>query len=116
MQHSLPQDYRWLVAALGAAWMALGGGALAFPAEGARDTSGGEVRRFEGHTGPVRRVAFSADGRRALSGSGFPGGDQTMRLWDVHTGKELRRFLGHTSLVVGVAFTPDGKRALSASS
>jgi WD40 repeat protein len=36
-----------------------------------------EIRRFEGHTGPVWRVAISADGRRALSAG------ETVRLWDM---------------------------------
>jgi WD40 repeat protein len=74
-----------------------------------------EARRFEGHTGPVRSVAFSPDGRYALSGSGWPEGDQTMRLWDVATGREVRRFLGHGGQVHAVAFSPDGRRALSGS-
>jgi WD40 repeat protein len=76
----------------------------------------GEVRRLEGHTGPVRRVAFSADGRRLLSGSGYPYGDGTMRLWDVASGKELRRFQGdEMTWVLGVALAPDGRTALSGS-
>jgi WD40 repeat protein len=75
----------------------------------------GEVRRFEGHEGPVRSVAFSPDGRYALSGSGFPQGDSTVRLWDVTSGKEVRRFTGHDGWVEFVAFSPDGKRALSSS-
>jgi WD40 repeat protein len=75
----------------------------------------GETRRFEGHTGPVRSVAFSPDGRYAISGSGWPQGDKTMRLWEVATGREVRRFAGHTDQVHAVAFSPDGRRALSGS-
>jgi hypothetical protein len=71
-----------------------------------------EIRRFEGHTGPVQRVVFSADGRRALSA----GGDGTVRLWDVGTGKELKCFEGHQAHVMGVALSPDGRLALSGSS
>jgi WD40 repeat protein len=56
-------------------------------------------------------VAFSSDGRRAISGSG----DKTVRLWDVATGKELHCFTGHTDTVWGVAFSPDDRYALSAS-
>jgi WD40 repeat protein len=48
------------------------------------------VRQFQGHTGPVHRVCFSPDGKRAVSGSGWPWGDRTIRLWEVATGREVR--------------------------
>ena len=73
----------------------------------------GEIRRFEGHEGAVKSVALTPDGRLAVSGSGYPYGDKTMRLWDVATGREIRRFRGHTDQVMSVTFTPDGRRALS---
>ncbi|MFM9960132.1 MAG: SUMF1/EgtB/PvdO family nonheme iron enzyme [Planctomycetaceae bacterium] len=73
-----------------------------------------ELRRFEGHQGPVWKAVFSADGKRVLSGSGFPNGDSTLRLWDVETGRELRKFGGDvTNFVFGVALSHDGKQALS---
>ena len=59
----------------------------------------------------VSSVAFSPDGRRALSGSI----DETLRLWEVDTGKELSCFRGHTLPVSDAAFTPDGRYALSGS-
>ena len=59
----------------------------------------------------VISVAFSPDGKWALSGSE----DNTVRLWDCQTGQELRSFLGHSSFVNSVAFSPDGKWALSGS-
>jgi WD40 repeat protein/formylglycine-generating enzyme required for sulfatase activity len=71
----------------------------------------GEVRRFEGHLGVVRGVAFTLpDGRHALSGSW----DRTVRLWDVATGKEVKRLLGHQSIIIGVAVSRDGRFAASA--
>src|SRR5262249_32286040 len=66
---------------------------------------------LEGHADAVWGVAFSPDGRRALSGSM----DQTLRLWDLATGAELRTFVGHEDGVTAVGFAPDGRRAVSAS-
>jgi WD40 repeat protein len=64
-----------------------------------------------GHSEEVDAVAFSPDGRFALSGS-F---DNTLRLWDLGTGKELRSFTGHTYYVTAVAFSPNSLLALSGS-
>src|SRR5262249_7198499 len=57
----------------------------------------------------VNAVAVTADGRRALSGSG----DETLRWWDLATGRCLRVLEGHTYGVDAVAVTADGRRALS---
>lgn len=69
------------------------------------------LRRCEGHIGDTFCVAFSSNGRRALSG----GKDNTVRLWDVETGKELRVFIGHEDMVLALAFSADGRSALSGS-
>ena len=37
------------------------------------------IQTLEGHTGGVKSVAFSPDGRRVMSGSG----DETLMIWDV---------------------------------
>ena len=50
------------------------------------------IRQMAGHTGAVNAVAFSPDGKRVLSGSGWPWGDRTLRLWDLSSGLEIRRF------------------------
>lgn len=75
------------------------------------------VRRFKGHTGPASKLAFSPDGKLAVSGSGWPEGDRTMRLWNVETGQEIRQF--RTSYLPGavhsVAVAPDGRHVLSGS-
>ena len=41
-----------------------------------------------GHSDYVNSVAFSPDGKYALSGSR----DNTLKLWDVATGREIRTF------------------------
>ncbi|MBM3495619.1 MAG: WD40 repeat domain-containing protein, partial [Armatimonadetes bacterium] len=69
------------------------------------------LRTLEGHTGRVMSVALTADGKRAVSGSD----DNTLRVWDLETGKTLRTLEGHTGWVMSVALTADGKRAVSGS-
>jgi len=59
--------------------------------------TGRELRRFEGHTGPVSAVAFAGQDA-VISGSH----DRSVRLWDLKTGKELKRFDGHTDRVTCV--------------
>ncbi|MGH7222733.1 MAG: WD40 repeat domain-containing protein, partial [Gemmataceae bacterium] len=83
------------------------------------------VRLLRGHTGPVFGLVISREGRRLFSGSGWPQGDKTARLWDLKTGKELRVFRAETPAVnkgpneqpneiQAVALAPDGKQAVSA--
>ncbi len=64
-----------------------------------------------GHSSSVISVAFSPDGKLALSGSE----DNTLKLWEVASGRELRTFKGHSNSVLSVAFSPDGELALSGS-
>jgi WD40 repeat protein len=56
-------------------------------------------------------VAVTPDGQHAVSASH----DQTMKVWEVETGRELRTLTGHTNTITEVAMTPDGRRAVSAS-
>jgi WD40 repeat protein/uncharacterized caspase-like protein len=71
-----------------------------------------EVVAQLGHSISVSPVAFSPDGRSTMSGSQ----DNTIKLWDVATGRLLRTFQGHRAEVKSVAFSPDGRSVLSGSS
>ncbi|MCB9315468.1 MAG: caspase family protein [Lewinellaceae bacterium] len=67
------------------------------------DTSGQELQIFEGHSKPVTAVAFSPDGEQVLTGSQ----DNTVKLWDKHTGALLATLLALDS-ADWVVTTPSG--------
>src|SRR5262249_16681668 len=67
-----------------------------------------ELRRFKGPPSTVLGVAYSPDGRQAVSGSY----DSTLRWWDVATGQELKRKTAKAGLR-SVAVSPDGKYVLA---
>ena len=59
------------------------------------------------HTGAVRSVSFSADGKTLASADG------TLRLWNLDTMKEIGGLTGRTEPVWSVTFSPDGKALAS---
>ncbi|MEO1528801.1 MAG: protein kinase, partial [Planctomycetota bacterium] len=77
--------------------------------------SGPEVRQsiasLEGHSDWVRSVAVSHDGRRVVSGSD----DDTVKVWDLESGRELASLEGHSDWVRSVAVSHDGRRVVSGS-
>ena len=70
-----------------------------------------EVKFHTGHSDAVRSVSFSPDRKYIASGSA----DDTVKLWEVDSGKEIRTFTGHTDDVRSVSFSPDGKYIASGS-
>jgi len=84
-----------------------------------------------GHSSNVNALAVSDDGKLLASGSGnikddrdfgifIKGGvvgveDNTVRIWDVQTGRELHVPHGHELPVGGVAFSRDGRFLTSVS-
>jgi len=70
----------------------------------------GGYASLEGHGGPVKGVAISADGNFALTAS-F---DYSVGLWDLRSNTLVRWLEGHEAAANAVAFLPDGRRAVSA--
>ncbi|HMV47507.1 MAG TPA: hypothetical protein PLD20_11350 [Blastocatellia bacterium] len=59
-----------------------------------------------GHSGEVNLLAFSLDGRMIASGSA----DETIKLWDVTTGKLIRTLEGNSDCCINsVEFSPNGR-------
>jgi WD40 repeat protein len=57
-----------------------------------------------GHADSVMSVAYSPDGKTLASGSA----DETVRLWDVATGKERATLKSDTNSACSLVFSPDG--------
>jgi WD40 repeat protein len=87
--------------------------------------TGREVRRYDGHAGNVLGVAFSPAGDFIVSGSGTDaydkqlleelGVDNTVRIWDLKSGREIARGTGHERNVLSVAVSPERRNVLSGS-
>ena len=73
------------------------------------------VRRFSGHSGEVKSVAFFPDGRRVATA-----GENTVLIWDVRTADELKRLpasavagkAGYGSSIAAIALSHDGRQLL----
>ncbi|MCA1634115.1 MAG: caspase family protein [Acidobacteria bacterium] len=94
--------------------------------------TGGVLRTLYGHSANVNALAVSPDARLLASASGnmtdrrdlstfrkggVVGGaqDNTVRIWEVKTGRELKVLRGHELPVGAVAFSPDGLKLVSVS-
>ncbi|MDZ4802103.1 MAG: hypothetical protein SGI92_28435 [Bryobacteraceae bacterium] len=72
------------------------------------------MRVLKGHTGFVRALGFSADGKRAVTAGGDRG-DGEVRVWDLATGACVQRFTGHRDGAYCALLANDGRRAVSGS-
>ena len=70
-----------------------------------------EPRILKAHDVTIRTGAFSKDGRLLATGSS----DQSIKVWDVATGRNVFTFRGHEDGVCPVVFSPDGTRLASGS-
>jgi len=73
--------------------------------------SRGNVYTYKGHSGFVKSVAWSPDGKRIASGSD----DKTVQVWDAAAGGNVYIYKDHSDVVDSVAWSPDGKRIASGS-
>ncbi|MBW4628105.1 MAG: CHAT domain-containing protein [Brasilonema octagenarum HA4186-MV1] len=68
------------------------------------------VKTLKKHTFSVTSVSFSPDGKTLASVS-----NNTVKLWDINSGREIKTLNGHRFGVNSVSFSPDGKTLASAS-
>ena len=71
---------------------------------------GKEIRTFKG-AGFTLAVAFSPDGKYAVSGNY----DNALKLWDIETGEEMKTFSGNLAGISSLAFVSDGRQILTGS-
>ncbi len=80
-----------------------------------KDNPPPEYTALQGHTGAVRSVQFSPDGELLLSG----GNDNTVKIWDVGSGRVQKNLRGHGGRVLECLFSPKfsggNRRVLSGS-
>jgi RNA polymerase sigma factor (sigma-70 family) len=79
--------------------------------------TGREILSMPGHVRSVAAVAFAPGGRVLATADGGPEssywkgrGPQSVRFWDLATGREFARIEGHASDVSSLAFSQDGRR------
>ena len=69
------------------------------------------LKRLKGHSHFVSDVKFSSDGQFCISSSW----DNSLRLWDIGSGKTIQNFLGHQKDVLSLCFSKDERQIISGS-
>lgn len=64
---------------------------------------------MKGHTGPVRSVRFSNDGKLLITASD----DKLVKIWSLPSRRFLCSLSGHSNWVQDAKFSPDNKLAVS---
>jgi tRNA A-37 threonylcarbamoyl transferase component Bud32 len=72
--------------------------------------SGLKLLSVQGHTGPVKSVSFSQDGRRLASAGQWLHGRDRVKVWDSISGQQVLAIPGEDHGVECAAFSPDGLR------
>jgi guanine nucleotide-binding protein subunit beta-2-like 1 protein len=68
-------------------------------------------KRLKGHSHFVSDLKLSSDGQFCVSSSW----DNSLKLWDVNSGKVIQSFLGHQKGVLSVCFSKDERQIISGS-
>jgi WD40 repeat protein len=77
------------------------------------DAQGNELYVLREHQRRSQALAFSADGRRLVSGAGFKESDGEVWLWDLDAGGPGELLPGVGPQVMAVAFSPDGRQVVA---
>jgi NACHT domain- and WD repeat-containing protein len=72
---------------------------------------GNLVRTLTGHAGIINVIAFTSDGKRAISAGGFQ--DATLRIWDILTGECIKVLERHFDAINAFALFSDNKHLIS---
>ena len=69
------------------------------------------IKRLRGHSHFVSDLKLSSNGHFCISSSW----DNSLRLWDISSGKSIQNFLGHQKGILSVCFSKDERQIISGS-